>query len=59
MEKGPRGPRGYRGKDGSLTELCTWLPESVIYNLRKNEDSGAFFIAGFYFIQFCYVNILI
>ena len=44
MEKGPRGPRGYRGKDGSLTELCTWLPESVIDNLRKNEESGAFFI---------------
>lgn len=44
IDKGPRGPRGYRGKDSSLIELCTWLPMTVLENLQKSDECGAFFI---------------
>ena len=42
--RGPRGPMGPRGLPGSIRDLCNWLPNSVISNLQKNDESGSFFI---------------
>ena len=44
LDKGPRGPPGPRGKDGTIVDLCTWMPNSVIRSLHENDESGAFFI---------------
>ena len=27
--KGPRGPRGFPGKDSSISDFCTWLPNTI------------------------------
>ena len=42
--KGVRGPRGFRGKDTSITDLCTWLPQTILANLQTYDERGCFFI---------------
>ena len=44
MDEGPRGPRGFRGRDSSMDDLATWLPQTIISNLQKNDESGSYFI---------------
>ena len=39
-----RGPRGFRGKDGSIIDLCNWLPKTVLKNLQENDEKCCFFI---------------
>ena len=42
--RGPRGPMGPQGLPGSIEDLCTWMPKSVIKNLQMNDELGSFFI---------------
>ena len=41
---GPAGSRGPRGEDGSIKDLCTWMPNTLLKNLQKNEEEACFFI---------------
>ena len=43
--KGDRGPPGAKGSPGTITDLCTWMPHTVLKNLQENEEVGCFFIA--------------
>ena len=43
--KGDRGSPGPKGSPGTLTDLCTWMPHTVLKNLQENEEDGCFFIA--------------
>ena len=59
-DRGPQGSKGDQGVDGSkgskcspgpqgspctITDLCTWMPHTVVKNLQENEEDGRFFIA--------------
>lgn len=44
LDKGPRGPPGVKGRDGSIVDLCTWMPNTILRSLHENDESGAFFI---------------
>ena len=44
MGKAVRGPRGFRGKDGSIIDLCSWLPKTVLKNLQENDEKCCFTI---------------
>ena len=43
--KGDRGSPGPQGSSGTITDLCTWMPHTVVKNLQENEEDGYFFIA--------------
>ena len=43
--KGDRGSPGPKGSPGTITDLCTWMPHTVLKNLQENEEAGCFFIA--------------
>ena len=36
--QGPRGPRGFPGKEGSINDFCAWLPNTIIKQLREQEE---------------------
>ena len=42
--KGDRGSPGPKGSPGTITDLCTWMPHTVLKNLQENEEDGCFFI---------------
>ena len=42
--KGDRGPPGVKGSPATITDLCTWMPNTVLKNLHENEEVGCFFI---------------
>ena len=37
-----RGRRGPPGRDGSIKDLCQWMPAGTLWNLWKYEETGAF-----------------
>ena len=37
-----RGRRGPPGKDGSIKDLCQWMPAGTLQNLWKYEETGSF-----------------
>ena len=37
-----RGRRGPPGKDGSIKDLCQWMPAGTLQNLWKYEEMGSF-----------------
>ena len=41
--KGDRGSPGPKGSPGTITDLCTWMPHTVLKNLQENEEDGCFF----------------
>ena len=41
-DRGPPGPKGSPG--GTITDLCIWMPHTVLKNLQENEEAGCFFI---------------
>ena len=43
--KGDRGSPGPKGSPGTITDLCTSMPHTVLKNLQENEEAGCFFIA--------------
>ena len=40
--KGNRGSLGAKGSSGTITDLCTWMPHTVLNNLQENEEDGCF-----------------
>ena len=36
--KGPRGPRGFPGKDSSISDFCTWLPNTILKQIQEHEE---------------------
>ena len=40
----PRGPRGPRGIPGTIEDMCTWMPQTILKNLQQNEERCCFFI---------------
>ena len=42
---GDRGSPGPKGSPGTITDLCTWMPHTVLKNLQENEELCCFFIA--------------
>ena len=40
--KGDRGSPGPKGSPGTITDLCTWMPHTVLKNLQENEEDGCF-----------------
>ena len=38
--KGPRGPRGFPGKDSSISDFCTWLPNTILKQLQEHEEAS-------------------
>ena len=42
--RGPRGPTGPKGAAGSIVDLCTWMPKTILKNLQTNDEKGCFFI---------------
>ena len=42
--RGPRGPIGPKGAAGSIVDLCTWMPKTVLENLQRNDEQGCFSI---------------
>ena len=44
--KGPRGPRGFPGKDSSISDFCTWLP-NTISEMEKNMILNLFMEENF------------
>ena len=42
--KGDRGPPGAKVSPATITDLCTWMPNTVLKNLQENEEVGCFFI---------------
>ena len=50
--KGDQGVAGSKGDCGSpepkgsgkITDLCTWMPHTVLKNLQENEEDGCFLI---------------
>ena len=43
--EGDRGSPGLKGPPGSITDLCTRMPNTVLKNLQENEEAGCFFVA--------------
>ena len=43
--KGDRDSPGLKGPPGSITDLCTWMLNTVLKNLQENEEAGCFFVA--------------
>ena len=43
--KGDRCPPGPKESAGTITDLCTWMPHTVLKNLQENEEVCCFFIA--------------
>ena len=43
--KDDRGSPGPKGSPGTITDLCTGMPHTVVKNLQENEEDGCFFIA--------------
>ena len=43
--RGLRGPRGITGKAGSINDICSYMPNTVVKNVQENEENGCFFIA--------------
>ena len=41
----PRGPRGPRGIPGTISDLCIWMPQTILKNLQENDEVCCFFIA--------------
>ena len=37
--KGDRGSAGPKGSPGTITDLCTWMPHTVLKNLEKRMKS--------------------
>jgi hypothetical protein len=42
---GDRGVAGPKGSPSTITDLCTWMPHTVLKNLQENEELCCFFIA--------------
>ena len=42
--RGPRGLRGATGLDGSIKDLCMWMPQSVLQQFQEKSESCCFFI---------------
>ena len=38
--KGPRGPRGFPGKDSSISDFCTWLPNTILKQIQEHEEES-------------------
>ena len=38
--KGPRGPRGFPGKDSSISDFCTWLPNTILKQMQEHEEAS-------------------
>ena len=38
--KGPRGPRGFPGKDSSISDFCTWLPNTIVKQIQEHEEES-------------------
>ena len=36
--KGPRGPRGFPGKDSSISDFCTWLPNTILKQIQEHIE---------------------
>ena len=36
--KGVRGPRGFPGKDSSISDFCTWLPNTILIQIQEHEE---------------------
>ena len=43
--KGDRGSPGLKGPPGSITDLCTWMPNTILKNLQENKEASCFFVA--------------
>ena len=43
-ESNNRGPRGFHGRDGTFTDIITWMPHTIIDNFQINEERCCFFI---------------
>ena len=43
---GSRGPRGITGQPGSIRDMCTWMPSTILKNIQQNEETCCFFIAA-------------
>ena len=37
--RGPRGYRGFPGKEGSIDDLCRWLPNTVLNQLQTHDEA--------------------
>ena len=42
--RGPRGPPGPSGESGSIKDLCAWMPNTVLKNLRDEDESGCYLL---------------
>ena len=43
---GPPGPRGQTGKPGSINDLCTWMPNTILNTLREEEEQCCFLLTN-------------
>ena len=43
-DAGPKGDRGPAGSSATMSDLCTWMPNMMLNQLRKEEEAGCYLL---------------
>ena len=43
-QRGIRGARGIRGRDGTMSDLCTWMPQTLLLGLQTLDEIACYLL---------------